>query len=144
MFSSQAVFSGKLEVNDMSSRAEKIAVLVKAPRQGETYRVPVTASSVVYNLPSNIDGSMITCRAIGRDIQYQFGVSGDTLSLTHDQASGGTPPTMTANNASGITLKDGDEISFTINGETQFAVISDDTGGNFELYLSSHPYNALP
>lgn len=113
---------------------------IAPPEQDEIYRLGVTASSVAYNLPATWGNKFITIRAIGDDVQYQFGRSGDTLSLTVDQTSGGSPPTMTANPASGATIKDGETDSFRIFGVTQFAIISA-TGsatGYFEIWLSEH------
>ena len=136
---SSSILTESLEVGDVSSIAEKLAVLVRPPRQGDTYRIAVTTSSVVYNIPSGWTQKMITLKAVEGDLQYQFGGSGDTLSLTLDQASAGTPPALTVDNATGATLSNGESVHFRINDETQLAVIAS-AACKLEMWLSSQPH----
>jgi hypothetical protein len=130
-----AVFAEELSVASYITNA---GANVAPPEQGEVYRVALTASSVVYTLPTTWNTKYVTMRAVGEDLQYQFGRAGDTLSLTLDQVSGGTPPAMTVNNASGATLKDGESESFRIYGQTQFAVIGASATGYFEIWLAEN------
>lgn len=122
----------------MTSAIEKAGANVAPPIQGEVYRVALTASSVTYTVPTTWNTKYVTLRAVGADLQYQFGAAADTLSLTMDALSTGTPPAMVANTASGATLKDGETESFRIFGQTKFAIISAGTTGHFELWLSEN------
>lgn len=129
------------EGTPVTSYIQNQASNVAPPEQGEIYRIAITASSVAYTIPTTWNNKYVTFRAVGEDIQYQFGRLGDTLSLTRNQVSGGTPPAMTVSNASGATLKDGESESFRINGHTQFAVISTAASpatSYFEIWLSEN------
>lgn len=126
------------DTEDMASAFTNSAANVAPPEQGECYRVAITASSVVRNLPSTWNNKYISVMAVGQDCQIQFGRTGDTLSLTLNQASSGTPPAMTASNATGITLKDGVEVSYAIWGHTQFAIVGASATGYVEIWLSEN------
>ena len=116
---------------------QNAAANVRPPRRGEVYRKALTASSVTYAVPSGWNTKFVTMRAIGEDLQFQFGTS-DSVSVTLNQVSSGTDP-MTVSNASGATLQAGEERSFRLKGETHFAVIGSAGAADtyFELWLST-------
>ncbi len=122
----------------MTSYIQNRAANVAPPEQGEIYRIALTASSVAYTIPTTWNSLYVTFRAVGADLQYQFGRVGDTLSLALDRASGGSPPAMTVDTATGASLLDGESESFRINRHTQFAAVSAGTTGFFEIWLSEN------
>lgn len=128
------------------------AVSVRAPRAGEIYRIAIGATQTRAYLPGAglatvspaLNTHFITVRAVGADAQIAFGLPGAAPSLTYDAAStddAGTPLTLTANTASGATIKDGEERNFRVSGENQFAVVASDDA-TLELWLSSQPLDA--
>lgn len=126
------------------------AVSVRPPRQGECYRVAVSTTEETVYLPgagastvSSFDTHFVSLRAVGADVQIQFGVVGDTLDIDddHENPKSGDPDVLTADSEVGITLKDGEERSFRLSGENQLTLLGKGTGF-VELWRSSHDHDA--